>query len=242
MRILAVDTTSSTGSVALLEGPIVRTEWTVTSTATHNRRLLNQIHGLLEQAGWSLSAIDGFGVTLGPGSFTGVRIGLTTVKTLAWASSRPLVGIPSLDALAAPFEFARHPVCPLIDARKGEVYFALYHPDGNGRLCLRGEYAVASPERVARLIKGPTIFCGDGWLLYEDVFRKILGDEIPEAAISRHGIRAAVVGALALRRLARRETDDPITSTPVYVRPSEAEINHPHLATHLKAGNRTSAP
>jgi len=230
MKILAVDTSTSSGSVALLEGQRVMAEWTLQSAQTHNRRLLKTVDKLLGTLGWTIDGLDGFAATTGPGSFTGLRIGLTTMKTLAWTLDRPFIGVPTLDALAAPLGFAALPVCALVDAHKKEVYCGLYEPDGKGRLQRMQSYLVTPPGGVAGHIMGPTIFCGDGWLLYREHLLADLRPKVIEAPPPYHIIRASFVGELARERLLAGERDDPLLSVPLYVRPSEAELHHPHLA------------
>ena len=231
MRILAVDTSTSSGSIALLDGARVMAEWALQSPRTHNRRLLKSIDCYLKELGWTFEHLDGFAVGVGPGSFTGLRIGVTTVKTLAWAAGKPFAAIPSLDALAAVFGFSALPICPLIDARKQEVYFALYQPDAKGRITLQTSYQVGTPEQVAARIQGPTIFCGDGWPLCQELFSGLLGDWALEAPAPFHTLRASLIGELARKRLQEHQTDDPMACIPLYVRPSEAEIRYPHLAS-----------
>jgi len=230
MKILAADTSTPSGSVALLEDDNVMVEWTLQSAKTHNRRLLKTVDSLLETLGWSIQEIDGFAVTTGPGSFTGLRIGLTTIKTLAWTLGKPFAGIPSLDALAAPLGFARLPVCPILDAHKKEVYLAVYQPDGHGRLAKKSPYLALPPDRVQDHIEGATILCGDGWLLYRDMLRKTLGPKIVEPQAPFNIIKAGFVAELALQRFLAGEAEDPALSVPLYIRPSEAEINNPVLA------------
>ncbi len=231
MKILAVDTSSAAGSIALLDDARLMAEWTLQSALTHNRLLLKNIDLLLRQLGWTLEHLDGFAVTVGPGSFTGLRIGVTTVKTLAWTAGKPFVGIPSLDALAAPLGYASRPICPLLDARKNEIYHAIYQPDGMGAVQLLAPFQVDSPERILEKIQGPTIFCGDGWPLCQGLFSRELGAWAIVAASPFHVIRAGHVGELARRRFQEQRAEDPMTCVPVYVRPSEAEIRHPHLAS-----------
>jgi tRNA threonylcarbamoyladenosine biosynthesis protein TsaB len=233
MKILAVDTSTTSGSIALLDGVQVMAEWTLQSAQTHNRRLLKTVGQLLSELGWSFDHLDGFAVTTGPGSFTGLRIGLTTVKTLAWTARKPFAGVPSLEALAAPLGFAALPICPLVNARKNELYFALYEPDGRGGVRLQAPCLVDSAERIVKLISGPTIFCGDGWPLCEELFRKKLGALAVAAPAPFHVIRASHVGELARRRFLQQQAENPLTCVPLYVRPSEAEIHHPHLAAPL---------
>jgi tRNA threonylcarbamoyladenosine biosynthesis protein TsaB len=231
LKILAADTSTMSGSVALLEGPEVVAEWTLRSSRTHNRRLLATIDRLLQEAGWDLEQLDAMAVTAGPGSFTGVRIGLSTVKSLAWSTGKRFLSIPTLDVLAAPLGIASHSVCALLDAKKHEVYCALYQPDGRGSCRLEGDYQVLSPERLADRIELPTLFCGDGWLLYRDRLRARLGELAIEAPDHFHVIRAGDLGILAFHRLVAGEAEDPMVAVPVYVRPSEAELKNPHLAS-----------
>jgi len=230
MRILAVDTSTASGSIALLEGGKLMAEWTLFSAQTHNRRLLKMVDTYLGALGWTIDDLDGFAVTSGPGSFTGLRIGLTTMKTLAWTLGKPFAAVPSLDALAAPLGFASLPVCALLDARRNEVYFGLYQPDGKGGLQRKGPYLVMPPAHVADRIEGKAVFCGDGWLLYRDLLSETLGPRIVEASAPYHIIRAGFVGDLARRRFLEGGADDPVLSVPLYVRLSEAELLNPHLA------------
>lgn len=227
MKILAADTSTPSGSLALLQDDNVMVEWTLQSAQTHNRRLLKTVDQLIETLGWSLDDIDGFAVTTGPGSFTGLRIGLTTMKTLAWTLGKPFAGIPSLDALAAPLSFACRPVCAVLDARKKEVYCCVYQPDEQGKLTRKTPYLAMPPDRVVDHIEEPTIFCGDGWLFYRDLLRKTVGPKVIEAPAPFHIIKAGFVAELARRRFLAGEADDPVLSVPLYIRPSEAEINNP---------------
>lgn len=229
MKIVAIDTSTTAGSVALLQDEQVVAEWYLQSAKTHNRRLLSSLNDVLRQAGWSLKDADGFAATIGPGSFTGLRIGLSTVKTLAWSLSKDYVGVSSLDALAAGLFFSPLPVCSVLDARKNEVYFALYRPTGLGHPALQGSYLVDKPHRLARSITEQTVFCGDGWLLYKDFLQESLGELAVEAPAPCHMIRASHVGFLAMQRMLAGKGDDPMLSAPLYVRPSEAEIHRKAL-------------
>ena len=231
MRILAVDSSTPASSIALLEGARVMAEWTVQALEPHNRRLLKSIDRTLKELEWPFERLDGFAAGIGPGSFTGLRIGVTTVKTLAWTTGKPFAAISSLDALAAPLAFSTLPVCPLIDARKQEVYFAIYRADGKGGLTRQTPYLVDAPEHIAATIEGPTIFCGDGWPLCRELFSQQLGGWALEAPSPCHAVRAGFVGELARKRFQEHQMDDPVACIPLYVRPSEAELHHPHLAS-----------
>jgi tRNA threonylcarbamoyladenosine biosynthesis protein TsaB len=224
MKILAVDTSTSSGSIALVDSLKIMAEWSLESAQTHNRRLLGTVDEMLGNLCWSLEDLDALAVTLGPGSFTGIRIGISTIKTLAWALNKPYVGVPTLDALAAPLQFASLPVCAMLDARRKEIYVAFYQPDGLGTCRKISPYQVVPPQSVVEQVRGRTLFCGDGWSLYRDYFLKELGDLAVEPGAPYHLVHAAFVADLARRRLEQGLADDPMTSAPLYVRPSEAEL------------------
>lgn len=225
MKILAADTSTASGSIALLEGERILLERVLVTSQTHNRRLLKSIEDALHMLGWHYAQLDGLAVTAGPGSFTGLRIGLTTLKTLAWASRKAFVAVPSLDVLAASLAGCSLPVCALIDAHKQEVYSCIYRADAQGEMHRTGPYRAIPIRDLPEIIREKTIFCGDGWVRYQSVLEDLLGPLAVGASAPFHLIRAGVLGDLARRRLARGESDDPLTSVPLYIRPSEAELN-----------------
>jgi tRNA threonylcarbamoyladenosine biosynthesis protein TsaB len=120
-----------------------------------------------------------------------------------------------------------------MDARKKEVFFGIYHSDKNGEPARMGEMRVMKPEKLAEVIREPTIFCGDGWPVYQDVLQTKLGALAVPAPAPCHVLRASFVADLARKKFLAGEKDDPLTCVPLYVRPSEAEINYPHLSEHL---------
>ena len=224
MKILAVDTSTSLGSIALVDGPVVRAELALNVTATHNRRLLPGIHRLLSDVGWTLEALDGLAIGLGPGSFTGLRIGMSVMKGLAFATGKPLAGVPALDALAANVALAPWTICPVMDARKGEVYTALYRGGEGHDLERLTPYQVMKPQRLAEFITGKTVLLGDGLLRYGDIVAAGLGHRLVRAPGHLNAIRGASIGWLAVERLRHGLAEDISTCTPLYIRPSEAEL------------------
>ncbi len=116
---------------------------------------------LVAECGFSPRDLDGLAVSIGPGSFTGLRVGLATVKGLALALDLPIAPVPTLDALAARLPFAEAPVCPILDARKGEVYLSLYRWDGQ-EMVRNWDYVALTPEAAAARLEAPVILLGDG--------------------------------------------------------------------------------
>jgi len=223
MRILAVDTASMSASVAALERGKLRAELVLSTGQTHSRHLMEMIDQALALSSWTLETVDGFAVTIGPGSFTGLRIGISTVKGLSMATQKPVVGVSSLEALAFQCAVGSLPACALIDGRKGEVYCARYRLD-EGTLVAEGEEAVLSPEDVAEAIDQPIIFAGSGALLYRDLLKNRLGGWALFAPAGSGLIRASTVARLALQRLVRRDCCQPENLMPRYIRRPDAEI------------------
>jgi len=223
--LLVLETATSRGSVALMAGDGCLAEFSLRSTLTHSRRLLGAIEFLLQESGVTWPDLDAVAVSLGPGSFTGLRIGLSTAKGLALATGVPLIGVPTLDGLAAQFTFTTPLICPLLDARKKEVYAAFFRCADGGLPRRESEYLVLPPDRLADMVAAPTIFIGDGAECYGDLLVRQLGDLalLPPAAI--YLPRAAALGRLALARWRAGEFLEPGPAGPIYVRASEAEVN-----------------
>lgn len=232
MKLLALDTSTWIETVALLDDGEVIIENTNAVRETHNRKLLETIDRVLKDSGVSIRDVDVFAVGLGPGSFTGIRIGITTAKSLAWSLGKSVVGVSSLDALAAPFGFTSDGyVCPMIDARKHEVYYAFYRSDRTGHLVREGNYKVGSTskviEEVVALQAEKIVFCGDGWKAYKDrMFSVSLKCRIIEPPEVFNTVRASFLGMVAWQRIVSDASTlmSPGELVPLYVRPSEAEL------------------
>jgi tRNA threonylcarbamoyladenosine biosynthesis protein TsaB len=224
MKILAIDTSTRVGSIAVVEGPLLRAQHILNISATHNQRLLPGIDRILTDAGWSLDDLDGFAVSLGPGSFTGLRIGLSIVKGLSWATNKPLAGVPTLDALAANASFVPYKICPILDARKGEIYTALYHRGDAGIPQKLTSYMAIKPKQLIPLISETTVLLGDGLLSYGDYLKRELGNRSILAPPHLNVIHASSVAWLGWHQLRSGKSADVSSCTPLYVRPSEAEL------------------
>jgi tRNA threonylcarbamoyladenosine biosynthesis protein TsaB len=216
MRVLAVETSTLSGGAALLDSERVVGEYTLDVRVTHSERLMAAIHQLLSDAGWTASDLDGLAVAVGPGSFTGLRVGLSTVKGLGLALSIPVAAVPTLDAMAAMLPFAALPVCPVLDARKRELYASLYRWDGLG-MRREWDYLAIAPDDLARRLNEPVIVIGDGADAISSPFAR-------RVRPPRRGPAPAVVGSLGYSRLAIGDTVAVADLVPIYLRPSEAEL------------------
>jgi tRNA threonylcarbamoyladenosine biosynthesis protein TsaB len=213
MRILGLDTATRTGSVGLLDGDRVVWERSSRASPGHGRMLGRLVDEALRGAGWTVSALDAIAVSIGPGSFTGLRVGLSLAKGLAFVARIPVLPVPTLSALASvagaePGEL----VCPMLDARKGEVYGALYEVDGPRSLLPLGTPVLARPEELlARVDDRPCRVLGDAVELYGEAIAARLGPRalvLPfthyhprGGAVARAGAAAAALGGPALATL-----------------------------------------
>ena len=194
MKVLAVETSTMCGSVALLEEEKLISEYLLDIKTTHSERLMPAIDRVLKDSEVDLSQIDGFAVSLGPGSFTGLRIGLSAIKGLALAMNKPIAGIPTLDALAHNIPFSRYTISPLLDARRGEVYTALYRFNEKGELSRVTSYRAMDPRHWLTFIDDKTVFLGGGLTVYRWMVEEELKDFAIFAPADLNVPRASVVG------------------------------------------------
>jgi tRNA threonylcarbamoyladenosine biosynthesis protein TsaB len=228
MRILALDTSTLVGTVAVLADGELRAEWSASVRASHGETLLPQLARTLTEAGLALADIDLFTVGLGPGSFTGVRIGVATAKGLALAEQKPLVGVTSLRVLARGM-----PGGPLraiaVDAHKGEVYCALYALADDGMLHEHLPPFHAPPERAACALREAAgdacvVIAGNGIARYGDALMSPLGPHFSRAPRYCDVPRAACLAHEAEAAFAQHGPSDLARLEPLYVRPSDAKL------------------
>jgi tRNA threonylcarbamoyladenosine biosynthesis protein TsaB len=222
MRLLAVETSTLAGGVALLDGERLVAEYLLDVGIAHSERLMAAVDRALADARWSMRDLAGLAVAVGPGSFTGLRIAVSTVKGLGLALGIPIAAVPTLDAMAAALAWISLPVVPVLDARKGEVYASRYHWE-DGAMRRDWEYTALAPEALAARLTEPTLLVGDG----------AAGIVSPHARLvppPRRLPSPACVGALGIARLQRGERVSPAELTPMYLRPSEAELKRRALA------------
>jgi tRNA threonylcarbamoyladenosine biosynthesis protein TsaB len=218
VRVLAIDTTTACGSVAVVAGAEVLGEVRLTAEGGHSRQVLPAVAFLLESLALTPRDLEGYAVTVGPGSFTGLRVGISTTQGLALASGRRCLGLSALDVLAARIRGAAPVLVPMMNAYRGEVFAGTY--DAEARPC--GRPAASLPERVVEPLPPRAAFLGEGAELYRS---RILSLR-PEAVFpDRSRFLAGTLGRMAEPRLAAGEGVRPDELRPVYLR--EAEIRKP---------------
>ena len=220
--LLALETASPYASVALLEGERLIAEVGASGTRPHSARVLPAIHSLLELAGARVSDLDGYAVSVGPGSFTGLRVGVATVKGLAFGDAVPVAAVSTLEALASSAHVGDLPVLACLDARRGEVYAAVWSA-GREVLVPEGVYGVAS---LADRLPGPCVLVGCAG---EDDMLESLATQLGVTLALPQPLRAWWVGRLGARLLAAGKGVSPSALAPRYVRRAEAEVRRTGL-------------
>jgi tRNA threonylcarbamoyladenosine biosynthesis protein TsaB len=239
MLILGIDTATTAASAALVEESRIVREATGgaggngagAARGNHAAILLPLIDDLLREANIALSDVGAFAVALGPGSFTGLRIGLATVKGLVYGSNAPVIGVPTLHAVAARVDDHEGFVCPFLDARKKEVYAALFRREGS-RLERVSDDVVAAPATVLdaarrRIGSARCLFIGDAIVTYEAIVKQALGAQALSTLGAGYPSTAAAVARIAEEKLRRGDYDAVGPLAPIYLRPSEAELKKP---------------
>lgn len=220
MKIFAMDTSTLTASVAVLDEDKLLGEYTVSEKLTHSQTIMPMADSLLSSLGSSLKDMDAFAVCLGPGSFTGLRIGMATVKSFSQVLNKPVIGVSSLDAAAYNFCYAEDVIiCPMIDARRNEVYTSFYK---NGEKLI-DDKAIHIDELLQELGGKKVIFCGDASKVHEDRIKSRTCEEWKIAPCHLMLPKASSVAYSALKRAKKGDFDDAYTLNPVYLRKSQAE-------------------
>lgn len=223
MRILSLDSATEVATCAILEDNNLLGESILNYKKQHSVILMPMIDSLLKNLNLSLKDIDGFVVSKGPGSFTGLRIGMATVKGFSQGTKKPFVSVSTLDALAYNMCYTSGIICPVLDALRGNVYTALY-TFKDSKLTLISDYMVASVEELISLLKEhnePVCFIGDGIQKNKDMLSSL--DKVSFAPPHLNVVRASSLGELGYKLLSEGIEESLHNSAPVYLRKSQAE-------------------
>lgn len=235
MRVLAIDTTSNVATAAVVEDEILLGERILNFKKTHSQKIMPMISELLEELELKAADIDMFAVANGPGSFTGLRIGVATIKALAHAVNKPVVGVSTLAAMAYNLPFCEHIIVPIMDARRNRVYTASYIWDEDGFKELTEDEAIGIEECVSSCGEFlETVFVGDGAVVHKEYIKEQLGERAYFAPASSLMQRASSVAMLALEKAKNGETMKYNELVPFYLRKSQAEREYEERMAKMK--------
>ena len=224
MKILAVESSGMVAAVAVVRQGRLMGEFLLDHKRTHSQQLMPLVDQLLNNLDMELTDIDALAVSKGPGSFTGLRIGIATIKGLAQAIDKPVIGVPTLDGLAYNLSSRDGLICPIMDARREQVYTSIYR--SNGKLERLDDYmAIPVMELIQKLktYDESVIFNGDGVWVYHDMIKKEMGDKALMAPTNLLMQRASSIACLALNMVQSGDTQSHMELVPFYLRKSQAE-------------------
>lgn len=225
MLVLGIETSTPAASVTIGSEQGIIGSCLVSRGVSHGSFILPAVEFLMKEADLSYRNLSAIAVGLGPGLYTGLRVGVATAKTLAQALSVPIIGVSSLDLLAFDVRYSNKLICPVIDAKRKEVFFAFYRQVPGG-ITRESSYVVGSPERLLAEMEGSKddfLLVGNGALLYRD--RLDGAHKVEFGSMANAFPRAASLVELALPRLYREDYDRLFDLEPLYMRRSDAEIN-----------------
>lgn len=226
MIILSIDSSTPVAGIAVSDGMQLLGEITLNTKNTHSEKLMPLVKHLLDELTLTVNDLDAIAVTQGPGSFTGLRIGMATAKGLAQGAGKKLIAVPTLDCLAQNLLHYPGIICPIMNAQKKQVYTAIYR-SGRDKLERLSDYQAIAVEQLAaqlKELKEDIWFVGDGVAAFADMFQELLGDACRFA--DGHNIlpRAGALAMLAAERASEERFDDLYQAELIYIRKSEAEV------------------
>ncbi len=225
MKILALDSSGLVASVAIMEDGVLLSEYTMNYKKTHSQTLLPMLDEMVQMIDLDLNTVDAIAVAGGPGSFTGLRIGSATAKGLGLALKKPLISIPTVDGLAYNLCGTDKIVCPLMDARRNQVYTGIYEFEGKELKVIKKQMAVDISEIAEQLnaLGREVIFLGDGYPVYEQKLKELVQVPFLEAPAHQNRQRAGALAALAMTYAKEGRMEAAKEHQPDYLRLSQAE-------------------
>lgn len=226
MRILAIDGSGLVASVAITDGGELLGEYTTNFKKTHSETLLPMVDALVSMLDVELASIDAIAVAGGPGSFTGLRIAAATAKGLGMALNKPIISVPTVDGMAYNMWSSANIICPIMDARRGQVYTGLYKFDAEGNMITVLPQCADAFEHIAQIINDngcAVTFLGDGVPVFRDMIAEIIKVPYSFAPAHMNRQRASAIAALAEILYANGEFESAAEHRPIYLRQSQAE-------------------
>lgn len=225
MKILAVDTSSMVAAVAVTDNTRLLAEYALNHKKTHSQKLMPMIKEAMSELELSPRDIDVYAASSGPGSFTGLRIGMTIIKAMAYAAEKPVVSVPTLDALAYNIPSTESIICPIMDARNNQVYSALYRWERSSQVKVT-EYMGVHIGELVDLIKGKNrrvIFLGDAVNIHMDYLKSEFEDKCEFAPGNLMLQRGSSVALVALQKASAGQLENCFDAVPFYLRKPQAE-------------------
>ena len=241
MALLAIETSTRQMGVAVAEDGQLVSSFELLADFPHAVELPGAVRRVLQAAKVSMNELEGFILDIGPGSFTGLRIGMAFVKALAFVTKKPVVSVSSLDVLASGLSYAPVPVCPILDAKQKNVYAALY--DAKEASAKRKTDLFLGPISAwLPKISGPALFVGDGAAVYQEQISAHLGKRAAFAASDAAWPKAGILARLGMEKFRLNQLEDPATLIPLYLYPLDCSVRGPNRTTAVLPTTEHVAP
>jgi tRNA threonylcarbamoyladenosine biosynthesis protein TsaB len=222
MKILGIDTSGYANAIGVVDGDQVLADFNFKAKTDSLEKIISNIDFTLNEAKITLEDIEGFGVGLGPGSWTGIRVGVTVGKILAYSTNKPVSGVPTLEVLAYSTRNVTSLICPIISVGTRDTVYAAFYRIRNGTISRTGEYYVGEIHQLAEMVKEPTVFVGAEVQAYCQVIGQALNSPVIDIEIIEDVPKGSTVALLVAKRLERGENDDTLSLAPLYLRESTA--------------------
>jgi len=223
VKVLGIDTSGYANAIGVVDGNQILADFTFEARNDSLEKIVANIDFALKEANLALENIQGFGVGLGPGSWTGIRVGVTVAKIIAFSASKPVSGVPTLEVLAYNARDIPGIICPIINAGAGDTIYAAFYLTTDSAVSRVGEYYVGDIQGLSEMVKEPTAFVGAEAQAYRQLIRQTLVS--PNIALEAVECvpRGATVALLAANRLERGENNDVLSLAPLYLKESTAK-------------------
>lgn len=225
MRILAIDSSSMVATVAITTDGILNAEYTINHKKTHSQTLLPMIAEIVKMIEIDMDSIDAVAITGGPGSYTGLRIGSATAKGIGLALNKPIINVPTMDALTYNLYSSQYVICPIMDARRGQVYTGIYKFEETEMKTIKPQCIMMIDELIKELdtIKESVMFLGDGVDVHKQLIDDIMDTKHYYAPASMNRHKASTLGTIAEIYYKNGKTETAKEHKPEYLRLSQAE-------------------
>ncbi len=222
MKVLGIDTSGYTNAVGVTDDEQILADFTFEARTDSLEKIVSNIDFALKKANLQLEDIQGFGIGLGPGSWTGIRVGVTVAKILAYSTNKPVAGVPTLEVLAYNARNTPAQICPIIYAGTKDTVYSAFYRTKNDTVTRVGEYYVGDLKGLSERVKEPTVFTGAEAKTYCQLIGQALGSSGIDIEAIEGVPKGATVALLAAIRLKRGESDDPLSLEPLYLKESTA--------------------
>jgi len=223
MIVLGIDTSGYANAIGVIDGEQVLADFTFEARADSLEKIVANIDFALQSASLTLENVQGIGIGLGPGSWTGIRVGVTVVKILAFSTNKPVCGVPTLEALAYSARDEASLICPIISAGTRDMVYAAFYRARDGNVDRTSEYYVGDVKGLSAMVKEPTVFVGSE----AESYSRLISQEIGSSKIRIRTVEAvpsgSAVARLASVRLEQGKSDDVLSLTPLYLKESTAQ-------------------